>query len=165
MHDVKRPTPTRRKVVQTIAAVCACGIPSASGAAAMHSIDQITDPGASAATNMFRFEPDFVRISPGESIAFLNSRGEHTVHSIPQFWPADRAPVAIASEPRAEVTFDAPGLYGFRCNRHGQYGMVMLVAVGQDPEPEDIDSRIEAMRARDREKTAFRALVERYRTT
>ncbi len=129
---------------------------------AEHVVDQVTDPGASAARGMFQFEPSLLRLAPGDRMVVLNSTGEHTVHSVPALWPADKEEVAIANAPRSEVQFDAPGVYGLRCRRHGQYGMVMLVIVGDGGGVTDISTQVQAMKARPAEKKAFRDLFESY---
>ncbi len=154
---------TRRRALQTITAVCCCSCAGVSAARA-RAVDQITDANATAATNMFRFDPNILLVSPGEEVAFLNSRGEHTVHSVPQLWPKGMAPVAISNQKEALVTFREEGFYGFRCRRHGQYGMVMLVVAGQGGNPDDARGLIEQMRARKREKETFVALIEEYET-
>lgn len=126
-------------------------------------VDQITDPRARSAHEMFRFSPDLVRLDPGEKLIFLNSRSHHTVHSIPQFWPESTPKVAISNKPRAEVALQQEGFYGFTCRRHGTYGMTLLVVVGNPEIGADFEERINAMRASSREKDSFRALIERYR--
>ncbi|WIY27311.1 plastocyanin/azurin family copper-binding protein [Parasedimentitalea psychrophila] len=125
-----------------------------------HEVNQVTDPMATAATGMFRFDPPLVRLEPGEAVVFVNSRGQHTVHSVPQLWSAEMAPISISNKPRVEVRFDEPGVYGMRCNRHGMYGMAMLVIVGGGGGVTSIDESLGAMRASDREKQAFRDLFE-----
>ncbi|MEM6972916.1 MAG: plastocyanin/azurin family copper-binding protein [Pseudomonadota bacterium] len=156
---------TRRSAMVTIAAACCCSTGAGASAPRGQSIDQITDLSSTAAGDMFRFEPELVRAEPGTLLEFLNSRGDHTVHSVPQLWPAGTEPVKISHKRRAEVAIDRPGLYGFRCQRHGKYGMVMLVVAGPAADavgdPADIQGRIEAMRAGDREKGRFRDLIER----
>ena len=127
-----------------------------------HVVDQVTDPGATAATGMFSFQPSVLRIEPGDKMVVLNSTGEHTVHSVPQLWPEDRDSVEISNAPRAEVVFDTPGVYGFRCRRHGQYGMALLVVVGDGGGVTDISAQIDAMKARPVEKNAFRMLFQSY---
>lgn len=123
-----------------------------------HEVKQVTDPMATAATGMFRFDPPLLRLKPGDAVVFVNSRGQHTVHSVPQLWSAAMAPVSISNKPRVEVRFDEPGVYGMRCNRHGMYGMAMLVVVGDGGGVASIEDSISAMKAGDREKQAFRDL-------
>lgn len=123
-----------------------------------HDVNQVTDPMATAATGMFRFDPPLIRLQPGEAVVFLNSRGQHTVHSVPQLWPEAMAAVSISNKRRVEVRFDEPGIYGLRCKRHGQYGMEMLVVVGDGGGVASIEDSLSAMKAGKREKQAFRDL-------
>lgn len=161
--SIIRPKPlTRRRAIQTITAVCCCA--GSAVAARPRAVDQITDAKATAATNMFRFEPNFLRVAVGEEVAFLNSRGEHTVHSVPQLWPGQMPPVAISNKMEARVAFAEEGFYGFRCRRHGQYGMVMLVVAGQPGDSAVTVAAIDEMRARPREKKAFADLFAHYET-
>lgn len=95
-------------------------------------IDQITDNMAYTPLELFRFEPDFVEIEPGQTIRFLNSTGNHTVKSIPTMMPDEAEAFDISHQPVADVTFDKEGVYGIRCKVHGRHGMVMLVKVGNN---------------------------------
>mgnify|MGYP001796277333 FL=1 len=150
---------TRRRAMQIAVAAGCCGGPAlASGPR----IDQITDPLSTAAKDMFRFAPDLVVTEPGTEIIFLNSRGEHTVHSSPQLWPDGVPPVGISAKKEAAVLLPVEGLYGFRCRRHGQYGMVMLVVAGNVSDLEFVPDRIARMKAKPREKEAFTEVVARY---
>ncbi|MEL7347300.1 MAG: plastocyanin/azurin family copper-binding protein [Pseudomonadota bacterium] len=153
--------PTRRQTIITIAAACGCaGLPAE---AMTPTVDQITDLSSTAATDMFRFAPDLLRVEPGTALEFTNSRGDHTVHSVPQLWPEGVVPVKISHKPSALVTLPVDGLYGFRCRRHGKYGMVMLVIAGAGEDLSTIEARVNAMRAGAREKARFRELIARYR--
>ncbi|MEM1342233.1 MAG: plastocyanin/azurin family copper-binding protein [Pseudomonadota bacterium] len=136
------------------------GVGLAAAERAQLTIDQITDFSASSASGMFRFAPDMIRIAPGETVTFLNSRGSHTVKTQKGFWPEGVDPVDIAGQTRADVVFDQPGLYGVTCARHGKYGMVMLVAVGDvAPTDEDI-ARVASLPAGDRAKAGYLRLLE-----
>ena len=162
----------RRRALQIVVAAACCGTASqaASDTPPVQSIDQITDASATAATNMFRFAPDLVVADPGAEVAFLNSRGEHTVHSVPQLWPDGVPEVGISNQREALVLLPKAGLYGFRCKRHGQYGMVMLVVAGDGGsynggDLNGVAAKIEEMRASAREKQAFADLIARYETS
>ncbi|WP_371225154.1 plastocyanin/azurin family copper-binding protein [Roseovarius sp. 2305UL8-3] len=161
MTQSKRGINRRTAIQITIAASCCGGAAHAGGP----KVDQITDPGAREVTDMFRFSPDLITVERGSEVAFLNSRGEHTVHSVPQLWPEGVPEVGISNNPEAIVGFPTDGLYGFRCRRHGQYGMVMLVVVGEGGDLSGIPEQIDAMRASDREKEAFAKLLARYQET
>lgn len=142
-----------------MALVCACSMAGAEEAEVR--IDQITDVSATAATGMFRFVPDLVRIAPGDSVVFLNSRGEHTVHSIDGLWPDKDGKIAIHSQPEARITLQTPGLYALRCARHGRYGMVMMVVVGDMPDAASVAGALAKARLSGKERAALRALAER----
>lgn len=156
----KPPLLTRRRALQTITVACCCV--AAAPARSERQVDQITDSRATAAQDMFRFDPNLLRVAPGESIVFLNSRGQHTVHSVPQLWPLSAPPVAISNKPEVSLTFDEEGLYGFRCRRHGIYGMVMLVVCGHAGDLKQALEQVDEMKARTREKQAFKTLISDY---
>ncbi|MEQ8778775.1 MAG: hypothetical protein RIE06_03910 [Roseibium album] len=93
-------------------------------------IDQISDPTAEFVLDMFRFEPDFVRLPVGGRVTFNNSRGQHTVISANGLIPEGVEKISIANTASETRTLDVPGLYVLTCKVHGRYGMVMLIAVG-----------------------------------
>jgi pseudoazurin len=77
------------------------------------------------------FEPALVHVQPGDSIHFVAVDKGHNVESVPGMAP-DGAPLLkskINEEPT--VTFDRPGVYGYRCPPHYPLGMVALVIVGE----------------------------------
>ncbi|OXT02009.1 hypothetical protein B7H23_03500 [Notoacmeibacter marinus] len=123
------------------------------------SVDQITDLSAKGARTMFRFAPELVRIDAGGTIEIRNSVRGHTVHSIPELWPADAPPVAISYRPSAVVRFTESGLYGLTCKRHGVYGMVMLVLVGDAESPDDLNDRIEAAKLSDDARQKLKSIA------
>lgn len=159
-----RPGSTRRQVLKTVVVAACCPAFAKDAASAVNgkTVDQITDVKATAATDMFRFSPDFVTLAPGEQLTFLNSRSNHTVHSVPELWPSGVPAIGIAHKPEAVVHFEREGFYGFRCRRHGQYGMVMLVIVGQPDDTAPFRASIEGMRAKARERSGFLRLLEQY---
>jgi len=156
--------PTRRQALKTAVSVlcCSCLGPGPASAGQPKTVDQITDPGATAANNMFRFEPDFVTLSAGDALSFLNSRSDHTVHSVAELWPEGEPLVEIAHKKKATVRFAREGFYGFRCKRHGQYGMVMLVVVGDPGSAERLRPVVQGMKAKPKERAGFAALIDRY---
>jgi len=127
-------------------------------------VHQHTDSSAARAVAMFKFDPPVLALEAGDTVAFLNSTGSHTVQSQKGLWPADVAPIHIRGERRADVTFSTPGLYGITCARHGRYGMTMLIAVG--PEGRDAAATLDSatIPATDAARASFsnhaRALAE-----
>jgi len=156
--------PTRRQALKTAVSVlcCSCLGPGSASAGQPKTVDQITDPGATAANNMFRFEPDFVTLSAGNALSFLNSRSDHTVHSVSELWPEGEPLVEIAHKKEVTVRFARDGFYGFRCKRHGQYGMVMLVVVGNPGSADRLRPIVQEMKAKPKERARFAELFDRY---
>lgn len=111
---------------------------------------------------MFRFEPDFVTLSAGDELSFLNSRSDHTVHSVAELWPEGEPLVKIAHKKEVTVRFTREGFYGFRCKRHGQYGMVMLVVVGNPGSADGLRPVVRDMKAKPKERAGFIRLIDHY---
>lgn len=79
------------------------------------------------------YEPDFVRLKPGDSIRFRAANVSHDSASIPEMLPAGAEAFKGKINEEIEVTFTAPGTYGIKCIPHYGMGMVMLVQVGDEP--------------------------------
>ena len=159
----------RTFVRQTVSLFCLCALAggtvparSAGRTDARQRIDQVTDPSSTSARGMFRFVPDLLTVEVGGTVSFMNSRGEHTVHSVGTLWPDGVPAVRINHAEEATVTFPKRGIYPFRCRRHGQYGMVMLVVAGNVTVRELRDFRVllDGARLKRREKEAFGRLLE-----
>ncbi|MEM7527857.1 MAG: plastocyanin/azurin family copper-binding protein [Pseudomonadota bacterium] len=120
-------------------------------------VHQRTDFSASRAEHMFRFEPQTLRLEPGEAVAFMNSLGDHTVRAQKGLWPDGVTRVDIRGRARTEVVFDTPGLYGITCARHGRYGMSMLIAVGEEGLEAARNLDIEDIPATDMARRAYEA--------
>mgnify|MGYP000091351529 CR=1 FL=1 len=81
-------------------------------------------------TKMFRFEPDYLVIQPGDTVRFSGTVGEHTITSVARMLPEGAEEIEINSTPSKEIRFDIPGVYGLKCRVHNRYGMVALLIVG-----------------------------------
>ncbi|MFT4242982.1 MAG: pseudoazurin [Acidovorax sp.] len=79
------------------------------------------------------YEPDFVKLAPGDSIKFLATNQTHNAASMPEIIPAVAKPFMGKIDEEIAVTFTEPGLYGIKCLPHYAMGMVMLVQVGDAP--------------------------------
>ncbi|WP_367066738.1 pseudoazurin [Oryzisolibacter sp. LB2S] len=79
------------------------------------------------------YEPDFVRLAPGDRLKFLATNRTHNAASMPEILPPAAKPFMGRIDEEIEVTFDEPGLYGIKCLPHYAMGMVMLVQVGDAP--------------------------------
>ncbi|MBN9047228.1 MAG: pseudoazurin [Rhizobiales bacterium] len=81
------------------------------------------------------FEPDFVKLKPGDTIQFRAGNKSHNAASIPGMVPHGYAGFKGKIDEEIAVTFDQPGFYGVKCSPHIGMGMVMVVRVGDTPPP------------------------------
>src|SRR5215471_2777820 len=84
----------------------------------------------------FVFDPELVRIKPGDTVHFIAVDKGHEVHSLPGMIPAKAQPFNANLGEDLEVTFIEPGVYVFACRPHTSMGMVGMIVVG---EPGNID--------------------------
>jgi pseudoazurin len=82
------------------------------------------------------FEPSLLEIQPGDSVRFVPTDKGHNVVSIDGMTPEGIAPFASEMNAELVVTFERPGVYGYKCKPHYGMGMVGMVVVG---EPGDLD--------------------------
>ena len=83
------------------------------------------------AEGMMVFEPNVVKIAPGDSVHFIATDKSHNVESIEGMIPAGATPFKGEMNKDLTVTFDQPGVYGVKCKPHYGMGMVGLVVVGE----------------------------------
>ncbi len=76
------------------------------------------------------FEPDLVKLAPGDSVRFRATDKGHNVETIKGMVPDGAVTFAGKMNEEVLVTFDRPGLYGIRCKPHYGLGMVGLIVVG-----------------------------------
>ena len=77
------------------------------------------------------FEPDLLKLAPGDSVRFRAADKGHNVETIKGMVPDGAATFAGKMNEEVLVTFDQPGLYGIRCKPHYGLGMVGLIVVGE----------------------------------
>lgn len=78
------------------------------------------------------FDPAFVKLAPGDSIKLVSQDKGHNIETIKGMAPEGAAPVKTVVSRDDTITFDKPGVYGFKCTPHYLMGMVALVVVGDD---------------------------------
>jgi pseudoazurin len=76
------------------------------------------------------FEPDFVRINPGDKIEFEPTDKGHNAETIKGMIPAGAEPFKSKINAEFSVTLTEDGVYGIRCTPHYGVGMVALIVVG-----------------------------------
>ena len=104
------------------------------------------------------FEPDLVRIQPGDSVHFVATDKGHDALSIEGMLPEGAEPFAGKMNKDITVTFTVPGAYGVKCKPHYPMGMVALVVVGTPTNVEDA----KAVKHPGKAKKVFEALFEEY---
>lgn len=77
------------------------------------------------------FEPALLHIASGDAVHFKAVDKGHNVESAPGMAPEGTPTLKSKVNEEPTVTFDKPGVYGFKCLPHYPMGMVMLIVVGE----------------------------------
>ena len=101
------------------------------------------------------YEPDHLRIAPGDTVRFLPTQSGHNAASLPGLLPAGAEAFKSKLNQPFEQTFTVPGLYGIQCIPHLAMGMVMVIQVG-DAAPATVPASLPA-----RAKTRFEAQLQK----
>ena len=72
----------------------------------------------------FVFEPDFVKIAPGDTVTFVSTDKGHNAETIKAMVPEDAQSFKSELGKNFTVTLTQNGIYGIRCTPH--YGMGWL---------------------------------------
>ncbi len=97
-------------------------------------------------TGAMVYEPDFLHLSPGDTVVFRATSKSHNAASIDGMWPDGVAPFKGNINEEVEITLTKDGVYGIKCSPHYAMGMVMLIEVGNaranaDNLPADLPGR------------------------
>jgi pseudoazurin len=82
------------------------------------------------ATGDMQFDPQLLKVSPGDTVHFLAVDKGHNVQSLDGMIPDGAKAFSGEIGQNLTITFTVPGIYGYRCAPHGMLGMVGLVVVG-----------------------------------
>lgn len=114
---------------QTIAlAAAALVIAGATASAADHEVKMLNKGEKGAMV----FEPDLVRVAPGDTVTFKATNPGHNAETIKGMVPAGAASFEGKMGKDVTVVFAETGVYGIKCKPHLAMGMVAVVVVG-DP--------------------------------
>lgn len=108
-------------------------------------------------TGLFQFDPNFLRIKPGDTVHFVAKDKGHDVISIPGMIPDGAQPFKGEMNKDLTVTFTKEGVYGIECQPHYGMGMVALVVVG---DPSSNLEKAKAVNQPGKAKQAFAKLFE-----
>ncbi len=82
------------------------------------------------------FEPDFLKVEPGDTVKFVLVDKNHNAEAINEVWPEGVEPLKGEMNQNAEFVAEKPGIYGIKCHPHYTMGMVALIIAG---EPTNMD--------------------------
>lgn len=103
------------------------------------------------------YEPDYLALTPGDTVRFIAASPGHNAASVEGLWPQDAAPVLGQINEEIEVIFEVPGTYGIKCSPHFAMGMAMLIRVGEGtPEAADLPAGLPS-----RAEARFREILAR----
>lgn len=145
-----------RKLVLFGALIAALGVTTAATAAEVEV--KMLNKGAA---GMMVFEPALIWVKPGDSVKFVPTDKSHNVESIETMLPEGAIPFVGKLNEELTVTFDKPGVYGFKCKPHYGMGMVGIVAVGEAP---NLD-KAKAASYPGKAKSTFAGLFEKLATS
>ena len=78
------------------------------------------------------FDPAILDIEPGDSVQFLATDPSHNSASKRGMIPEGAEPWNGAVDEELVLTLTVPGIYGYLCLPHYDWGMVGLIVVGND---------------------------------
>ena len=107
------------------------------------------------------FEPALVKIAPGDTVRFVAADKGHNAESIDGMLPEGGQTFVGKINEELAITFEKPGVYGYKCKPHYGMGMVGLVVVG---DPTNLDAAKEAKHP-GKAKQAFANLFDKLATT
>lgn len=77
------------------------------------------------------FEPELVKVAPGDTVTFKATDAGHNAETIKGMLPDGAEPFVGKMGEDVTVTFTQPGVYGIKCRPHIGMGMVAAVVVGE----------------------------------
>ena len=83
------------------------------------------------------FEPDFLKLAPGDTVTFKATNPGHNVESVDGMLPAGVAGFEGGLGKDYTMTFTTEGVYGIKCKPHLGMGMVMVIQVDGAEAPAD----------------------------
>lgn len=116
----------RRTVLVGAAALAATRPAWAQGA--VHDVDMLNVHPENRRLRMV-FNPRLLVVEPGDMVRFLPTDRGHNSASIEEMLPEGVEGWNGRLNQQVDITFDAPGFYGYKCTPHLSLGMVGLVVV------------------------------------
>ena len=108
-----------------------------------------------------KFDPMFVYIEPGQTISWNNMIG-HNVETIDAMTPEGFAKVNTELGDDVTITFDAPGIYVYKCTPHWGARMGGIIMVGQPEDPAAIIEQYRAAIEEDKSLLPAKGLLKKF---
>jgi len=86
------------------------------------------------------FEPEFLKVEPGDTVRFVLVDKNHNAEAIPQIWPEGVELLKGEMNEDAEFVVEKPGYYGIKCLPHYTMGMVALIVAGEPTNQAQFDA-------------------------
>ena len=86
------------------------------------------------------FEPDFLKVEPGDTVRFVIVDKNHNAEAIKEVWPEGVEPLKGDMNEDAEFVVEKPGYYGIKCLPHYTMGMVALIVAGEPTNQSQLDA-------------------------
>lgn len=128
----------RKTLLSLVATTTLMAAPAAAETVEVQMLNRASDGRA-----MMVFEPAVVEIAPGDTVRFVAADPSHNAESIPGMMPEGAETFRTPFNKTAEVTFDVPGVYGYKCLPHYALGMVGVIKVGDATAPEAVAAAAE----------------------
>lgn len=77
-----------------------------------------------------QFEPAYLKVAPGDTVTFINKDKGHNSEAIKGGVPEAAELWKGKINEEVQVTFEAEGVYAYKCTPHLGMGMVGLIQVG-----------------------------------
>jgi pseudoazurin len=116
-----------------LAAALALSVGTGPGSAADHTVKLLNKDGKG---KFMLFEPDFLKVAPGDTVTFVPVDKGHNAEMIPEVWPEGAEKFKGNFNEEVELKIDKPGIYAIKCLPHFTMGMVALIVAG---EPANLD--------------------------
>jgi pseudoazurin len=100
------------------------------------------------------FTPRVLSVQPGDTVLFKSVDKSHNSASIVGMIPEGAEPWAGKVSKDIEVTFEIPGIYGYKCTPHLSMGMVGLIVVEGEGKLDNLDAA-KAVKQRGKAKKVF----------
>jgi pseudoazurin len=145
-----------RKVIMLGTLVAALGFAGAVGAAEVEV--RMLNKGTE---GVMVFEPALVKINPGDTVKFVASDKGHNVETVDGMLPDGGQKFVGKVNEELAITFDKPGVYGYKCKPHYGMGMVGMIVVGEATNVDQAKAAAHPGKA----KQAFATLFDRLAST